>query len=84
MDVHSLRFSKDVAKKGRIRAKARGVLFGRKPKLTHYQRQEVLSRLAGGETQADIARSYAVDRSMISRLAATASHGAECNNAALT
>jgi DNA invertase Pin-like site-specific DNA recombinase len=55
---------------GRIRAKARGVLFGRKPKLTHYQRQEVLSRLVAGETQADIARSYAVDRSMISRLAA--------------
>ena len=55
---------------GRIRAKARGVVFGRKPKLNRYQRAEVISRLAGGETQADIARSYAVDRSMISRLAA--------------
>lgn len=53
---------------GRVRARARGVLFGRKPKLNRYQRQEVLSRLEAGETQADVARSYAVDRSMISRL----------------
>jgi hypothetical protein len=30
--------------------------FGRPPKLTPYQRQEALQRLAAGETQADIAR----------------------------
>jgi DNA invertase Pin-like site-specific DNA recombinase len=44
---------------GRKRAKARGVRFGRPHKLTAHQRQEALARLANGETQADIARSYA-------------------------
>ena len=42
---------------GRSRAKARGV---RPPKLTVHQRQEAFQRLASGETQADIARTYAV------------------------
>jgi DNA invertase Pin-like site-specific DNA recombinase len=42
---------------GRKRAKARGVRFGRPPKLQHrHQRQEAPQRLAAGETQADIAR----------------------------
>ena len=53
---------------GRTRAKARGVKFGRPPKLTPHQRQEALQRLAAGETQADIARSYAVDPTTIGRL----------------
>jgi DNA invertase Pin-like site-specific DNA recombinase len=53
---------------GRVRARKRGVIFGRKPKLNRYQRAEVVSRLAAGETQADVARTYAVDRSMISRM----------------
>jgi DNA invertase Pin-like site-specific DNA recombinase len=53
---------------GRKRAKARGVRFGRPPKLTPHQRVEALRRRADGEPLADIARSYAVDRSMISRL----------------
>ena len=53
---------------GRTRAKARGVRFGRPPKLTAHQRQEALQRLAGGETQADIARSYNVDATTIGRL----------------
>jgi hypothetical protein len=44
---------------GRTRAKARGVKFGRPPSLTAHQRQEVIERLAKGEAQADIARSYA-------------------------
>jgi hypothetical protein len=52
---------------GRKRAMAKGVKFGRKPKL--YQRQEALKRRAAGETLAEIAKSYAVDISMISRLA---------------
>jgi DNA invertase Pin-like site-specific DNA recombinase len=54
---------------GRKRAKARGVRFGRPSKLTDYQREEALRRLAAGEPQADIARSYGVDPSNISRLA---------------
>jgi DNA invertase Pin-like site-specific DNA recombinase len=53
---------------GRKRAKARGVKFGRPRKLTTHQRQEALARLAAGETQADIARTYAVDPTTIGRL----------------
>jgi DNA invertase Pin-like site-specific DNA recombinase len=54
---------------GRKRAQARGVKFGRKPKLTMHQRQEALARRAAGEALAAIARSYAVSHSTISRLA---------------
>jgi DNA invertase Pin-like site-specific DNA recombinase len=53
---------------GRTRAKERGVRFGRPRKLTPHQRQEALSRLANGETQADVARSYNVDATTIGRL----------------
>ena len=53
---------------GHAAAKARGVKYGRKPKLTPHQRQEALARKAAGETVRDIARSYAVDPSTISRL----------------
>jgi DNA invertase Pin-like site-specific DNA recombinase len=53
---------------GRKRAMARGVKFGRKRKLSDYQRAEAIKRRAGGETLASIAKSYAVDISMISRL----------------
>jgi DNA invertase Pin-like site-specific DNA recombinase len=53
---------------GRKRAQAAGVKFGRKPKLSDYQRQEAIKRRAAGETLAEIAKSYAVDLSMISRL----------------
>ena len=55
---------------GRERAKDRGVKFGRPSKLNDHQRREALARLAAGETQADIARSYAVDPTTIGRLAA--------------
>ena len=48
---------------------AGGKRFGRKPKLTAHQRAEALKRRAAGETLASIAKSYAVDISMISRLA---------------
>jgi DNA invertase Pin-like site-specific DNA recombinase len=63
---------------GRVRAKARGVRFGRPRKMTPYQRQEALQRLAAGETQADVARTYNVDATTIGRLAATRpfEHGA--------
>jgi DNA invertase Pin-like site-specific DNA recombinase len=54
---------------GRKRAQAAGVKFGRKPKLSDYQRKEAIKRRAAGETLAEIAKSYAVDISMISRLA---------------
>jgi len=53
---------------GRKRAMARGIKFGRKPKLSDYQRAEAIRRRAAGETLASIAKSYAVDISMISRL----------------
>ena len=55
---------------GRERAKARGVRLGRKPKLTAHQQQEAIKRRDAGETLADIARSYNVSHSTISRLAA--------------
>ena len=53
---------------GRKRAMAAGVKFGRKPKLSDFQRQEAIRRRAAGETLGEIAKSYAVDVSMISRL----------------
>jgi DNA invertase Pin-like site-specific DNA recombinase len=55
---------------GRIRAKARGVRFGRPQKLTAHQRREILDRIAAGEIQADLARTYNVGEATISRLAA--------------
>jgi DNA invertase Pin-like site-specific DNA recombinase len=55
---------------GRVRAKARGVKFGRPTALTAHQRQEVLQRLGNGEAQADLARSYGVSQATISRLQA--------------
>jgi DNA invertase Pin-like site-specific DNA recombinase len=53
---------------GRKRAMANGVKFGRKRKLSDYQRKEAIRRRAAGETLASIAKSYAVNISMISRL----------------
>src|SRR5215470_9049599 len=53
---------------GRSRAKVRGVKFGRPPSLTPHQRKEALQRLAEGQAQAEIARSYNVSQATISRL----------------
>jgi DNA invertase Pin-like site-specific DNA recombinase len=53
---------------GRARAQARGVVMGRKPKLTHHQRLEAIARRDAGETLTDIGRSYNVSHSTISRL----------------
>ena len=53
---------------GRERAKARGVVLGRKPKLTNHQRREAIARREAGEILTDIARSYNVSHSTISRL----------------
>src|SRR5262249_13592306 len=55
---------------GRKRAKVRGVKFGRPQALTAHQRREVVERLAAGEVQADVARSFNVSQATISRLAA--------------
>jgi DNA invertase Pin-like site-specific DNA recombinase len=54
---------------GRQRAKARGVRFGRKLKLTPHQRQGALARRAAGEAPTDIGRTFGVSHSTISRLA---------------
>jgi DNA invertase Pin-like site-specific DNA recombinase len=53
---------------GRARAQARGVRFGRKPKLSPFQVREALARRENGEPLADIGRSYGVSHSTISRL----------------
>jgi DNA invertase Pin-like site-specific DNA recombinase len=54
---------------GRERAKARGVKMGRKPKLTEHQKQEAIRRRdRDGEPVREIARSYNVSHSTISRL----------------
>jgi DNA invertase Pin-like site-specific DNA recombinase len=56
---------------GRTRAKARGVKFGRKNALTLHQLREALARRAAGETLVDIARTFNVSHSTISRLGLT-------------
>jgi DNA invertase Pin-like site-specific DNA recombinase len=58
------------AARGRADAKAKGVRFGRKPKLTAHQRREARERIEAGETQRSVARSYNVSQSTISRLTA--------------
>jgi hypothetical protein len=42
--------------------------FGRRRELSEYQRAEAIKRRAAGETLVNIARSYGVAISMISRL----------------
>ena len=53
---------------GRNRAKARGIKFGRRPKLTKHQQAEARTRIAQGETLTAIARSYNVSHMTICRL----------------
>ena len=56
---------------GRERAKARGVKLGRKPKLTDHQKRAAIRRRdQDGEPVREIARSYNVSHSTISRLIA--------------
>jgi DNA invertase Pin-like site-specific DNA recombinase len=55
---------------GRERARARGQSLGRPFKLTPDQRSEAIRRRDRGETLSDIARSYNVHPSTISRLTA--------------
>ena len=53
---------------GRSRAQKRGQRMGRKPKLTEEQQAEARKRRAEGATLAELARSYRVGKSTISRL----------------
>ena len=53
---------------GRSRAQRRGQRMGRKPKLTKAQQTEARKRRAEGATLAELARSYGVGKSTISRL----------------
>ncbi|TBG08435.1 recombinase family protein [Rhizobium leguminosarum] len=55
-------------KNGRIIARAKGVKFGRKPKLNARQRAQVAERKASGEPYAQIARSFGVSESTIFRI----------------
>jgi DNA invertase Pin-like site-specific DNA recombinase len=55
---------------GRARAVARGVTLGRKPKLTPHQQKEARQRVRNGEPVREIARSFNVSHSTISRLGA--------------
>jgi DNA invertase Pin-like site-specific DNA recombinase len=61
---------------GRARAQARGIRFGRKPKLTPHQIAEALARRDAGEPFAEIGRSYNVSHSTISRLGVSCVLGA--------
>jgi len=54
---------------GRFRAKARGVKMGQKPKLASHQQREAIKRCdVDGEAIRDIARSYRVHNSTMTRL----------------
>ena len=53
---------------GRKRAIAKGVKMGQPPKMTPHQIKEALRRGDAGEPMRDIARSYNVSHSTISRL----------------
>jgi len=67
---------------GRERARANGVKFGRKPKLSPFEQQEARARRAAGESQSVIADSYNVSCSTISRLGRRAvAEGVESNSA---
>ncbi|RVD58877.1 recombinase family protein [Mesorhizobium sp. M2D.F.Ca.ET.223.01.1.1] len=52
---------------GRERAMARGVKFGRKPKLGDEQRAAVIDRLRAGESLHDLAEAFGVSESTIAR-----------------
>lgn len=60
---------KERTARGRADAKAQGVKFGRKPKLTLHQQREAIRRREQGETLRSIGRSYNVSPQTIGRLA---------------
>lgn len=57
---------------GIARARAAGIRFGRKPKLSAFQRREAMRRREAGKSQRAIARTYGVDQATISRLSPSA------------
>ena len=57
---------------GRERAKAKGIRFGRKPKLTAHQRAHALELLDADKSQAEVGRILGVDQATISRLVSRA------------
>ncbi len=60
---------KERTERGRSDAKAKGVKFGRRPKLApHQQREAIRRRDKDGETLRSIARTYDVGAATISRL----------------
>ncbi|MFO1057987.1 MAG: recombinase family protein [Dongiaceae bacterium] len=63
------------AAEGRTRAKAGGAKLGRKPKLTPHQQIEAIARRERGECIRNIARSYNVSHSTISRVPTPVAHG---------
>ena len=52
----------------RARARVAGKRFGRRPKLSSFQRAEAIKRCEAGEPQSAIARTYGVSPVTISRL----------------
>lgn len=56
------------ANDGRTAAKARGAVFGRKPKLNAHQQREALKRLDSAESARAIGKTYDVHHATISRL----------------
>jgi len=65
---HDLIFQR--TNEGRARAMAEGTRFGRRPELSKHQAREALKRVAVGGTLREIALSYNIDHSTISRLKA--------------
>jgi DNA invertase Pin-like site-specific DNA recombinase len=61
-------FQRDLIRVRTTEGRARAVKLGRRPKLTPPQRKEVLRRKENGEAVREIARSYNVHNSTISRL----------------
>jgi DNA invertase Pin-like site-specific DNA recombinase len=53
---------------GLERARANGVKFGRKPKLSAFQIDEAKRRLEAGESQSDVGRLFGVSHQTIGRL----------------
>ena len=53
---------------GRQRAMAKGVKFGRKPKLTAFQIDEAKRRLEAGESQSEVGHLFGVSHQTIGRL----------------
>lgn len=61
-------FETALHKRGRARAKAKGVKLGRRAALTPAQREEVIQRVRAGESQRNVARSLATSDATISRV----------------